>query len=131
MLAKQARRLLNLVDDTPIVPGDTHPTFDQYEAARQVLNDAEEQLRDWRPNNESINSNAGGLGAGAMPSASGASAASVTGGGGNIAFAGQEYSATQAYTTEQEGQQQTIEGAHPAYRKDSPERSVRDESSVA
>ncbi|KAJ9667811.1 hypothetical protein H2201_001997 [Coniosporium apollinis] len=125
MLAKQARRLLNLVDDTPIVPGDTHPTFDQHEAARQILNDAEEQLRDWRPNNEPINSNASGLGAGAMPSTS------VTGSGGSIAFAGQEYSATQTYPAEQEGQQQTIEGAHPAYRKDSPERSVRDESSVA
>lgn len=59
--------MLNLLDDTPIVPGDTHPVFDGSEVARQVLNDAEDELRSWQPNLEPIHSSAGSLGAGAMP----------------------------------------------------------------
>ncbi|KAF1963276.1 hypothetical protein CC80DRAFT_541217 [Byssothecium circinans] len=69
ILAKQARRMLNLLDDTPIVPGDVHPVFDGGEAARQVLNDAEDELRLWQPNFEPIHSSAGALGVGAMPGA--------------------------------------------------------------
>ncbi|KAI9871699.1 MAG: hypothetical protein M1823_008370, partial [Watsoniomyces obsoletus] len=67
ILAKHARRLLNLIDDTPIVPGDTHPAFAEEEAARQVLNDAEADLRDYRLDVEPISSNSGSLGVGAMP----------------------------------------------------------------
>jgi hypothetical protein len=67
ILAKHARRLLNLVDDTPIVPGDTHPAFAEVEAARQVLNDAESDLQSYRLEVEPITSNSGHLGVGAMP----------------------------------------------------------------
>ncbi|KAF2012138.1 hypothetical protein BU24DRAFT_425975 [Aaosphaeria arxii CBS 175.79] len=67
ILAKQARRLLNLLDDTPIVPGDEHPAFEGAEAARQVLNEAEAELRSWQPQLEPIHSRAGTLGVGAMP----------------------------------------------------------------
>ncbi|KAF2839490.1 hypothetical protein M501DRAFT_1002913 [Patellaria atrata CBS 101060] len=66
ILAKNARRLINLLDDTPIVPGDTHPAFENEEAARQILNDAEDDLRSWRPNLEPITSSAGRLGAGGL-----------------------------------------------------------------
>ena len=59
--------MLNLLDDTPIVPGDAHPAFDGTEAAREVLNDAEDELRRWQPNIEPIHSSAGALGGGAMP----------------------------------------------------------------
>ncbi|KAL1597239.1 hypothetical protein SLS60_008821 [Paraconiothyrium brasiliense] len=69
ILAKQARRILNLLDDTPIVPGDTHPEFANGEHARQILNDAEDGLRNWQPNIEPIHSTAGSLGVGAMPGA--------------------------------------------------------------
>jgi len=67
ILAKHARRLLNLVDDTPIVPGDTHAPFAEVEAARQVLNDAESDLQAYRLDVEPITSNSGALGVGAMP----------------------------------------------------------------
>ena len=67
VLAKQARRLLNLLDDTPIVPGDSHAAFDGVETARHVLNDAEDELRAWQARLDPIHSNARGLGAGAMP----------------------------------------------------------------
>ncbi|KAF2007885.1 hypothetical protein P154DRAFT_516665 [Amniculicola lignicola CBS 123094] len=67
ILAKQARRILNYLDDTPIVPGNSHPEFESTEAARQVLNDAEDELRSWQPEIAPIHSNAGSLGVGAMP----------------------------------------------------------------
>jgi hypothetical protein len=67
ILAKHARRLLNMVDDTPIVPGDTHAAFAEVEAARQVLNDAETDLQNYRLDIEPITSNSGHLGVGAMP----------------------------------------------------------------
>lgn len=62
MLAKQARRVLNLLDDTPIVPGDTAPAFENQEAARQILNEAEEELRNWSPNLEEVSTQSGALG---------------------------------------------------------------------
>ena len=67
ILAKNARKLLNLLDDTPVVPGDVHQPFEHSDAARDVLNTAEEDLRNWQPNTEPIHSNAGGLGSNAMP----------------------------------------------------------------
>lgn len=36
------------------------------EEAKQILNDAEDELRAWQPTHEPIHSNAGGLGSGAV-----------------------------------------------------------------
>ncbi|EEA26204.1 hypothetical protein TMatcc_005543 [Talaromyces marneffei ATCC 18224] len=49
ILAQHARRLINILDDTPIVPGDASKHYDQGTAARDVLNDAENDLRAWEP----------------------------------------------------------------------------------
>ena len=62
ILAQHARRLVMLIDDTPVVPGDSHPPFEGYEPARQILSDAEDDLRGWQHNLEPIPSNAGALG---------------------------------------------------------------------
>ena len=59
MLARHARHLINLLDDTPVVPGDVRAGFEEGAAARQILNDAEEDLRGWQPNIEPISSSAG------------------------------------------------------------------------
>jgi len=67
LLARHGRRLLNLLDDTPVVPGDTRPAFEHAPQARQVLNDAEEDLREWAPSLEPISSSATDLGANLMP----------------------------------------------------------------
>lgn len=67
ILANQARQLLNMVDDTPIVPGEERQAFAHADAARDVLNDAESQLRSWQASMEPIRSSAGKLGANAMP----------------------------------------------------------------
>ena len=67
MLARHGRRLLNLLDDTPVVPGDSRPAFEHSAQARQVLNDAEDDLREWAPNLEPVGSQAGDMGANLMP----------------------------------------------------------------
>ena len=66
-MARQARRLINLVDDTPIVPGNSHPAFDGNETARLILNDTEEELKNWHATYEPIKSSAGSMGVGGMP----------------------------------------------------------------
>jgi hypothetical protein len=40
---------LALLDDTPVIPGDTRPSYTDSSQARQILNDCEDDLRDWRP----------------------------------------------------------------------------------
>lgn len=69
ILAKHARRLLSLMDDTPVVPGDTRPAYDHERDARQILADAEEDLRNWTLELEDVPMNAH-LDSGAMPAAS-------------------------------------------------------------
>ncbi|KAK3329763.1 Eisosome component PIL1-domain-containing protein [Apodospora peruviana] len=48
ILARHGLRLLDLLDTTPVVPGDTSRPYTQSGQARQILNDAEDDLRDWR-----------------------------------------------------------------------------------
>lgn len=79
ILAKHSRRLLSLLDDTPVVPGDTRPAYDLERDARQILSDAEEDLRNWTLELEEVPTNAS-LDAGAMPSMSNASAVSPVNG---------------------------------------------------
>ena len=56
VLARHARRLLNFIDDSPVVPGDARQAYDHELEARQVLEDAENDLRSWVPNVEPIDS---------------------------------------------------------------------------
>jgi len=58
ILARHGRRLLNLLDDTPVVPGDVRPAYEHTNQARQILNDAEDDLKDWQPELEDVPSNA-------------------------------------------------------------------------
>ena len=68
LLAQQARRLVSMLDDSPIVPGEERPAFANAEEAREVLNDAEDGLRTWQRSTEPIQSTAGKVGSNAMPS---------------------------------------------------------------
>lgn len=79
MLARHGRRLLNLLDDTPVVPGDTRPEFENAPQARQILNDAEEDLREWTPNLEPVHSTATGMGTNLMPTEAGNTETGVSG----------------------------------------------------
>lgn len=67
ILARHARRLLNLLDDKPLVPGETRPNYENSSAARRVLNDAERDLREWQPSLEPIQSSAQNMGANLIP----------------------------------------------------------------
>lgn len=67
ILATQARRVLNLLDDTPIVPGEERVAFAGGSQAQTILNDAENALRNWSASNEPIQSNSSALGTNAMP----------------------------------------------------------------
>lgn len=102
ILARHGRRLLNLLDDTPVVPGDTRPAFDHSSEARQVLNDAEEDLREWQPKLEPINSAAAGLGSNLMPSSTGTGApSSVTATDSSVHGSSSEVPASQMSTGEE------------------------------
>ncbi|KAK4447624.1 Eisosome component PIL1/LSP1 [Podospora aff. communis PSN243] len=48
ILARHGLRLLQLLDDTPVVPGNARPRYENASQARQILNDAEDDLKDWR-----------------------------------------------------------------------------------
>jgi len=68
ILAKHGRRLIDLLDDTPVVPGDTRPNvFEGASQARQILNDAEADLREWQPSIEAITYKSQGMGSNLMP----------------------------------------------------------------
>lgn len=54
ILAKHGRRLLALLDDTPVVPGDDRPPYAHAQQARQILNDCEEDLREWQPDQDAF-----------------------------------------------------------------------------
>ncbi|KAI1299130.1 Eisosome component PIL1-domain-containing protein [Xylaria venustula] len=53
ILAKHGKRLLSLLDDTPVTPGDPRKAYEHGGAARQVLNDAEDDLKSWEKNRDS------------------------------------------------------------------------------
>ncbi|KAL9600755.1 MAG: hypothetical protein Q9219_002996 [cf. Caloplaca sp. 3 TL-2023] len=86
LLSRHMRRLLQLLDDTPVVPGDVRPAFEHAHQARQILNDAEEDLREWQPSFDPIPSAAANMGANLMPvntpASTTATEPSVVGGGG-------------------------------------------------
>lgn len=48
ILARHGLRLLQVLDDTPVVPGDVRPPYEGAAQTRQILNDAEDDLRDWQ-----------------------------------------------------------------------------------
>ncbi|KAI1812996.1 Eisosome component PIL1/LSP1 [Poronia punctata] len=51
ILAKHGQRLVDLIDDSPMTPGDLRRAYQEGNAARQVLNDAEDDLKSWERNN--------------------------------------------------------------------------------
>lgn len=67
ILARYGRQLVNLLDDTPVVPGDVRQPFANAAEAREILNEAETELQAWQPNLEPLQTNARGLGTNLMP----------------------------------------------------------------
>ncbi|KAI9868661.1 MAG: hypothetical protein M1813_004511 [Trichoglossum hirsutum] len=116
ILARHGRRLLNLLDDTPVVPGDARPAFEYERQARQILNDAEEELREWQPNLEPVESSATMLERNMMPAAAGTAATASVG-------SSRRGSPTGSRVTSVSRTAVAEEDIHPAHRKGSGSRS--------
>ncbi|KAI6245087.1 Sphingolipid long chain base-responsive protein LSP1 [Erysiphe necator] len=51
IIASHGFRLLKLLDDSPVLPGDKLQKFEYAGQARQILNDLEDDLKEWQPVN--------------------------------------------------------------------------------
>lgn len=47
LIAGYGKALLELLDDSPVTPGETRPAYDGYDASRQIIMDAEGALEAW------------------------------------------------------------------------------------
>ncbi|CDK28634.1 unnamed protein product [Kuraishia capsulata CBS 1993] len=47
LIAGYGKALLELLDDSPVTPGETRPSYDGYEASKQIIIDAENALASW------------------------------------------------------------------------------------
>jgi len=57
ILAGFGKHLLELVDETPVTPGETRPAYDGYEASKAIIQDCEDALTNWIPQNAAVSSN--------------------------------------------------------------------------
>ncbi|KAI5846789.1 Eisosome component PIL1-domain-containing protein [Tricharina praecox] len=77
MIARHGLRMLNLLDDSPVVPGETLPPFEYEREARQIILDAEEELKEWSLNiQEELTTNAHVVDGGVVDGLAAASASS-------------------------------------------------------
>lgn len=47
LIAGYGKALLELLDDSPVTPGETRPAYDGYEASKQIIIDCESALNEW------------------------------------------------------------------------------------
>ncbi|KAK6838216.1 hypothetical protein RU639_000856 [Aspergillus parasiticus] len=59
LLARHARRLLGILDDSPVVPGEPRKDYDRGDEASQIIQDAERGLRTWESTTVPIPTSAG------------------------------------------------------------------------
>ncbi|KAJ4422787.1 hypothetical protein N0V82_002566 [Gnomoniopsis sp. IMI 355080] len=52
ILARHGRRLLQLLDDSPVVPGEEQRSYQHGAQARQILNDCEDDMKEWQPEDD-------------------------------------------------------------------------------
>lgn len=57
IIAGFGKHLLELVDDTPVTPGETRNAYDGYEASKAIIQDCEDALTNWVTQNASVKSN--------------------------------------------------------------------------
>ena len=56
IIAGYGKHLLELVDDTPVTPGETRNAYDGYEASKAIIQDCEDSLTNWIEQNASVKS---------------------------------------------------------------------------
>jgi len=57
IIAGFGKHLLELVDDTPVTPGESRPAYDGYEASKAIIQDCEDALTNWVQSKASVRSN--------------------------------------------------------------------------
>ncbi|KAL4736145.1 Eisosome component PIL1-domain-containing protein [Aspergillus similis] len=58
LLARHARRLLNCLDDTSVIPGDEPKPYERGNDAKQIVEDAERELQSWESDYEHVETRA-------------------------------------------------------------------------
>jgi hypothetical protein len=57
IIAGYGKHLLELVDDTPVTPGETRQAYDGYEASKAIIQDCEDALTNWVTSRAAVRSN--------------------------------------------------------------------------
>ena len=57
IIAGFGKHLLELVDDTPVTPGETRAAYDGYEASKAIIQDCEDALTNWVTSHAAVKSN--------------------------------------------------------------------------
>ena len=56
IIAGYGKHLLELIDDTPVTPGETRNAYDGYEASKAIIQDCEDALTNWVSSNAVVKS---------------------------------------------------------------------------
>lgn len=56
IIAGYGKHLLELVDDTPVTPGETRNAYDGYETSKAIIQDCEDALTNWVESNAAVKS---------------------------------------------------------------------------
>ena len=56
IIAGFGKHLLELIDDTPVTPGETRNAYDGYEASKAIIQDCEDALTNWVEQNAAVKS---------------------------------------------------------------------------
>ncbi|CRK35078.1 Sphingolipid long chain base-responsive protein PIL1 like [Verticillium longisporum] len=56
IIAGYGKHLLELIDDTPVTPGETRQAYDGYEASKAIIQDCEDSLTSWVTSNAAVSS---------------------------------------------------------------------------
>jgi hypothetical protein len=54
IIAGFGKHLLELIDDTPVTPGETRAAYDGYEASKAIIQDCEDALTNWVTSNAAV-----------------------------------------------------------------------------
>ncbi|KAL1986799.1 hypothetical protein VTN96DRAFT_5664 [Rasamsonia emersonii] len=57
IIAGYGKHLLELIDDTPVTPGETRQAYDGYEASKAIIQDCEDALTNWVTSRAAVRSN--------------------------------------------------------------------------
>lgn len=56
IIAGYGKHLLELIDDTPVTPGETRPAYDGYDASKAIIQDCEDALTHWVSSQAAVSS---------------------------------------------------------------------------